>query len=1031
MSSSNKTWIDNSAPTCDADDLNGFQNENNNAILGSGQTLSSTDREQTSKALSAFSSGGDFYTCSGVANTYVLTAVTPRLGIAALQDGMKFTCKINASNTSSSTININSLGAKDLVNINEVAFSGGEVSTDDYIIIIYDLSSDKFKLLSIYNPFTLDNRNNFVVEPTTNTSYASSDAVNPFGYFFDDLKPRYGKNRYMFAGIVAIEKGDNMPSYDSDGLQGFHPIDARTGKPILWIGLYGSWEVDSANDAGIRIQTSVSTDYFLFTEIFNEACVLSLIEDATIRNTDNIIYLDGFTADDPTGGTDTTNDLNQQGNDVLNDNNYATNQTQKLDLNTPAQGIHTVKVENGTDGSGTQNLVIYGIELVNELTAATQEIAVTSGKMNIQGKEVSIAAQVGASSLNIAEGIVGSKGGFVGYYIDKSGTWQNEKQEPEKDEQAGVAEYNAAASDSISGLTDSSKFFANSQGNISRLKITADTDKSLLLVPTAAADANNLTLANDYDGVADTTLFAGNKQFEPDGTTGVVIADQSAITIELYAKIGVNADHSNEEPLQRRIGWDSKNNKRVSRDRWLHFRDFGNQLSDDFTSLRSASDRAFTMDDGSSTLVANDVIATGSLKTSANGAFIEHTFYGVGLDIDREDDASGGADTYDFYIDGVKIFVETAGDLTRRITKICSDLPLGDHVFKVIRTAAATWNIGVYNFITYLPKQPALTENYDYHTYNYVLADQVLTSLPTLELAAYNGAIDQGVIRKSNVRESVYTGAFTYQASVASGFPSGRNIYSSTNNDTVEQEIYGSDKIRNWVYYVSAADNLGLSIDGAAAQTFNPANVNHHGWIYDGANYADLGTEGLHNIESEQDGGNGNMGFSALDYHCPIYNPDQWRINPEPSRLIDGQGVIDNRKFSAYDEKPVNNIRSVNSNIANGTFISSSETLLFSLVLDAGTWDLVFDSFWLKATTNAYYCWGAIYIDGVLLRGKRGSSRTAGDYIPIDVFDTVAITKRQAVTVVMDTNSSSAYQWDVGISTMAIKLIATKISEDD
>jgi hypothetical protein len=97
-----------------------------------------------------------------------------------------------------------------------------------------------------------------------------------------------------------------------------------------------------------------------------------------------------------------------------------------------------------------------------------------------------------------------------------------------------------------------------------------------------------------------------------------------------------------------------------------------------------------------------------------------------------------------------------------------------------------------------------------------------------------------------------------------------------------------------------------LDIDKSGSPlTFNPTTTNHYGYTYDGSDYAELGSEGLHNVEWEQDGGNNALSFYAIDYHCPVYNIDQWRTNPEPDRLIDGQGTIDNRKFVAVDEKPV------------------------------------------------------------------------------------------------------------------------------
>jgi hypothetical protein len=83
-----------------------------------------------------------------------------------------------------------------------------------------------------------------------------------------------------------------------------------------------------------------------------------------------------------------------------------------------------------------------------------------------------------------------------------------------------------------------------------------------------------------------------------------------------------------------------------------------------------------------------------------------------------------------------------------------------------------------------------------------------LTSLPTLNLTSYNGAIDQGIIRKPVVRECVALGSFSYGA-IETDRASGRTIFSSTNNDTIEWEVYGTGKTRNWVQFDSSSDNLG------------------------------------------------------------------------------------------------------------------------------------------------------------------------------------------------------------------------------
>lgn len=148
MAGSEKTWIDDSAPTCAADDLNGFALENNNLIESADLVLDDTDHDQTTNAVAAYAAGGNFYTCGGVANTYTLTEVGNRLPIEALQDGMQFKFRVNIANTGASTLNINGLGAKAIVDkalsplVNDFFLSG------ELIEVIYNLSNDNFEVLN-------------------------------------------------------------------------------------------------------------------------------------------------------------------------------------------------------------------------------------------------------------------------------------------------------------------------------------------------------------------------------------------------------------------------------------------------------------------------------------------------------------------------------------------------------------------------------------------------------------------------------------------------------------------------------------------------------------------------------------------------------------------------------------------------------------------------------------------------------------------------------------------------------------------
>jgi hypothetical protein len=164
-------------------------------------------------------------------------------------------------------------------------------------------------------------------------------------------------------------------------------------------------------------------------------------------------------------------------------------------------------------------MYLQGIELINEPNASGQEITIPSGVMNIRGRELPIAASAGVDSLSLKGSLTGTKGGFSGYYIDENGDYQNEVQAPESQEVSGTISYNGASSDSITGLPDDDTIYntVNGQGNLVRIRDATDTDK-MLLVPTARS-TTTITFANDFDGVADTTLFSGNKQFQDDGTT--------------------------------------------------------------------------------------------------------------------------------------------------------------------------------------------------------------------------------------------------------------------------------------------------------------------------------------------------------------------------------------------------------------------------------------------------------------------------------------------------------------------------------
>ena len=114
MSATNKTWVNNAAPSCEDVDLNGFKSENNNLIEGSSQSLNTGDNQQTQKAVATYAVSGQFFTGGGIADVYTLTVPSPRIAPHELQDGMFFRALMPADNTGACTINPFSIGVSNI-----------------------------------------------------------------------------------------------------------------------------------------------------------------------------------------------------------------------------------------------------------------------------------------------------------------------------------------------------------------------------------------------------------------------------------------------------------------------------------------------------------------------------------------------------------------------------------------------------------------------------------------------------------------------------------------------------------------------------------------------------------------------------------------------------------------------------------------------------------------------------------------------------------------------------------------------------
>ena len=117
-----------------------------NVIVGSGQTYDSANLQQNHIAAATYSSDGDFYSDSGIANAYVLSALAGKQSVKSFRDGMRFRFRTANANTGASTTNVAGLGIKNIVNRSGNALTGGEIPSSRHNRIVYDLANDRFIL---------------------------------------------------------------------------------------------------------------------------------------------------------------------------------------------------------------------------------------------------------------------------------------------------------------------------------------------------------------------------------------------------------------------------------------------------------------------------------------------------------------------------------------------------------------------------------------------------------------------------------------------------------------------------------------------------------------------------------------------------------------------------------------------------------------------------------------------------------------------------------------------------------------------
>jgi len=146
MGITNDTFTDGALPKHNAGHINNTIAEIQNLITDFGLVNDLADQHQQSRVANIVAALGSFYTDSGAADAYVLSPIGVQKGVTALTGGMKIRFKAANTNTTASTVNINSIGLKDIRDEDGNALTAGMIVSGKYYEIIYDSVAGYFYL---------------------------------------------------------------------------------------------------------------------------------------------------------------------------------------------------------------------------------------------------------------------------------------------------------------------------------------------------------------------------------------------------------------------------------------------------------------------------------------------------------------------------------------------------------------------------------------------------------------------------------------------------------------------------------------------------------------------------------------------------------------------------------------------------------------------------------------------------------------------------------------------------------------------
>ena len=148
------TKVDDVADTLAAGGFNAYITEMENICLSAGFTLDSetgpdTNLNMLGQTVSTYAAAAWRYADSGIANAYVLSRVASSnlKNIAGYYDGMAISFIVGTTNTGASSVNVATLGSKDIY-YRGIALTAGIMIAGESVLAFFDTANDRFNIAS-------------------------------------------------------------------------------------------------------------------------------------------------------------------------------------------------------------------------------------------------------------------------------------------------------------------------------------------------------------------------------------------------------------------------------------------------------------------------------------------------------------------------------------------------------------------------------------------------------------------------------------------------------------------------------------------------------------------------------------------------------------------------------------------------------------------------------------------------------------------------------------------------------------------